>query len=221
MPSINAGTSCKNTSEKHSITTGFASLTVSSSLHFIQNDSASLVLNPGYNLEGFVLLAKEYKMEHRLQAIKEKMRKMLQKIMDEEVGRDLSTINAPGSSSPLRFDEEKMRFRPARRRALNQKSPHDRKSGLEEYCGGTIKELKDEKTIQYWRRLHQDHYTMRHLVHLARRVLSLPASSTNVERIFSQIGSVTGPYRGSLLPSTLIAQAGSKILMNQGFGKDI
>ena len=144
------------------------------------------------------------------------MRHMLRAIMQKHGDYDIIGSDV-GYSSPLRVEDEEGRFMIDHHEADDSASQEDQNSGLHLYLTGRFKPRKYEATISYWKRQSADNKDMQYLVELARQVLALPASSTNVERVFSQIGCVTTSHRGSLLPETLTAQADSRILLRQGF----
>lgn len=91
--------------------------------------------------------------------------------------------------------------------------------GLEAYIRSPPAARSPKTTLTYWKRLQMSDVKFRHFSTLARDILSLPASWTNVERVFSQVGNTTDPLRANLLPENLISHAASKILLMQGFGK--
>ena len=135
-----------------------------------------------------------------------------------QTGHGISTTGGGvGGSSPIPVEAEERRFMLTHHERQEAALNEDTTSGLESYIKGFMRAGKYESTIAYWVRQKTDNQQARFMVELARQVLGLPASSTNVERIFSQVGCATSPYRGSLSPETLIAQAGSRILLKQGF----
>lgn len=94
-----------------------------------------------YNLEGFNLLAIHYNFEHRTDVIKTKMRQMLGKMLFEQEASAL-VPHTQRSSSPAHFEDEKLRFMPVRKRAIQHRLPQDKESRLDLHLVGKVSEIK-------------------------------------------------------------------------------
>lgn len=143
---------------------------------------------------------------------------MLQKA--KESSEHLQEENAQlRSSSPAAMEEEEAMFMSAMSRRTRRRFESEDTMGLEAYIRSPPAARSPKTTLTYWKRLQMSDVKFRHFSTLARDILSLPASWTNVERVFSQVGNTTDPLRANLLPENLISHAASKILLMQGFGK--
>jgi hypothetical protein len=74
----------------------------------------------------------------------------------------------------------------------------------------------NETILGYWAR-HQRSARMRPLALLARDIFGMPGSSVNVERLFSQSGSMLQDRRARLLPMRVIHQTSLKISDREGY----
>jgi hypothetical protein len=81
--------------------------------------------------------------------------------------------------------------------------------------GSKFLEDSEEGILPYWKRMSRIQ-ELRPLAHVARDVLGLPASSTSVERLFSQAGLMVTKKRGSLSPAMVVKQTCLKVWTMEG-----
>lgn len=98
--------------------------------------------------------------------------------------------------------------------SLDSQEPNDSWSEYNTAIGtgqGRTSLKRGEHILAYWKRQSDRNVRMRPLAKVAREVLSLSASSTHVERLFSQSGHTLGIRRGALHADMLLRQTSLKM----------
>lgn len=171
------------------------------------------VLRPQSALTGLISICDFAKNPERVEAVMQVIRRRLSEIAETIPDKDYCSSDTgrvmSNSVSNLRAKTDPLYLVPS------AKPVRSSRSELAVYLENNNRDHEDEEDILvYWKRKSSVWPT---LAKLARDILAVPGASTNVERLFSQLGNISGPKRSRLQPEQLIHQATAKVLMSQGF----
>lgn len=172
---------------------------------FLNNNwvCAAFALDPINREEALKNVFEEYSMSERSDKVIEWIRDRLekhQKLHEESPAPETKeeTISQPSRSN---------KFASSRYRPENAQEPTESNDPWSCYNSDAqrFRLNANETVLQYWKRMSAEK-ELKPLAMLAKDVLGLAASSTSVERLFSQSGFVLGRRRGALSAESLIKQ---------------